>query len=399
MVRRATRTLLAALVVLVGSCLIAELAWQAMTQGPAPDTIRARLDEQNRIHPEPSVPDPVLGARMPGSLSTVVRTPDYEYTLQTDQDGFPNRDPWPGSVDVVVLGNSLITGAGVGLEGQFTTLLQREFGAGTVLNLGLPDGGTEHQRRIFQQHAAALKPKVVVATLWLLYEIDNGLIFQRWLDGGSSADYSHHLDASMPKSREGVFRSTLRWMLDRSHLLRFVRHTSRRLRGSHETVDRVVLPGGDDIYLSADEQTRLLRGWQRPEATDLPNLVFQPLERLRDDAERIGATFLVVLVPSKEELYAGPAIPALLDVVREARRELAARGLRTLDLYPAFAAAPASYGMYFRADLHHNAAGHRLIAQAVAQELAAIRRQEGAAADPAATSARVPPSQPSQPVK
>jgi hypothetical protein len=93
-------------------------------------------------------------------LDVRVDTLDYSYTLRTDHAGFPNRDPWPAQVDVAVLGNSLITGAGVGYEGQFTTLLQRESGSPAVLNFGIPGGGTAHQLLAYRKFVAPLQPKV-----------------------------------------------------------------------------------------------------------------------------------------------------------------------------------------------------------------------------------------------
>src|SRR6185369_11708783 len=69
-------------------------------------------------------PDPELGATLAPSRRDRVQTLDFTYTLQTDHAGFPNPEPWPGQVDVAVLGDSLLDGPGVGMEGQFTTLLQ-----------------------------------------------------------------------------------------------------------------------------------------------------------------------------------------------------------------------------------------------------------------------------------
>ena len=58
-----------------------------------------------------------------------------------------SRTRSPGQAEVAVLGNSLLGGAGVGRDGQFTTLLARRLAGRKVLNLSLPGGGTEHQPR------------------------------------------------------------------------------------------------------------------------------------------------------------------------------------------------------------------------------------------------------------
>ena len=68
-------------------------------------------------------PHPELGALIAPSLHHPIETLDFTYTLRTDHAGFTNPEPWPDHVDVAVLGDSLVVGPGVGIEGQFTTLL------------------------------------------------------------------------------------------------------------------------------------------------------------------------------------------------------------------------------------------------------------------------------------
>ena len=83
-------------------------------------------------------PHPEFGALLAPSLNIAIETLDFTYTLRTDHAGFPNAEPWPDQVDVAVLGNSLLIGPGVGMEGQFTTLLQHRLNGRTMLNLGIP---------------------------------------------------------------------------------------------------------------------------------------------------------------------------------------------------------------------------------------------------------------------
>ena len=73
-----------------------------------------------------------------------------------------------------MLGNSLLGGAGVGRDGQFTTLLARRLDGRKVLNLSLPGGGTEHDLLTYRRYAAPLQPKLVLALVWAVWEIRTG---------------------------------------------------------------------------------------------------------------------------------------------------------------------------------------------------------------------------------
>ena len=130
--------------------------------GGSQATIATQTDLDKLIY----APDPELGATLAPSRRDRVQTLDFTYTLQTDHAGFPNPEPWPSRVDVAVLGDSLLDGPGVGMEGQFTTLLQQRLGDRTVWNFALPGGGTGHDYLIYRRYAEPLQPKLVVAVLW-----------------------------------------------------------------------------------------------------------------------------------------------------------------------------------------------------------------------------------------
>lgn len=340
--------------------------------------VLTRIKAQAGIRHAPYAPDPDLGAVMAPSQEFRVVTPDYTYVLRTDHAGFPNRDPWPARADVVVLGNSLITGAGVGYEGQFTTLLQKELDGISVLNLGVHGGGTGHELRAYRKFAATLKPKFVIATLWLTWEIDNSLKFVDWLDDNPRPDFTdyrlsynetHAIEERVKPPPTGQIRGALRDLVNSSRLLRTARQRIKSLRGIREPVERVVLENGDVLYLSTRDEARLMSGWHRPGTADIRKIFFEPLEQLRAEVEANGGRFLVVLFPSKEELYAAREFPELLTVVHEARAELAARQMPVLDLYPVFEELGAARPAFFRSDMHLNAYGHRIVADALAQKI------------------------------
>ncbi len=362
------RKILVALAAFVAIAVAAEILLRILSpeHGNEESPAMARIKQQMDAHHTRYVPDPDLGALLEPSRTTMVETPDFIYSLQTDHAGFPNLEPWPTQIDVAVLGNSLITGSGVGNEGQFTTLLGHELGGRSVLNFGIHGGGTGHQLRAFRKFAAPLKPKLVVSTLWLVWEIDNSLKFEDWLADNTRPDFTNYR-LTYGKSSPTVTLKNLFWHLaGSSRLLRAAASWLRSYRGVREPDESIVLASGDVMLLSNRNAARLMQGWERPSPRNVRDVFYTPLESLKQEVEAKGGTFLVVLIPSKEELYAAKDFPNLLMVVNEARTELAARGIATLDLYPELEQ-QGTPPPFFSVDMHLNASGHRLVAHAIAR--------------------------------
>ena len=322
-------------------------------------------------------PDPELGALLAPSRSEHVETLDFTYTLQTDHAGFPNPEPWPSRVDVAILGNSLLDGPGVGMAGEFTTLLEHRLGDRTVRNFALPGGGTGHSYRIYRRYAEPLQPRLVVAVLWVLWDIDNSLEFDRWLrENRPDRDFTHYRynfrmthpggPPAVP-STLGRIRSFVREQLSRSYLLRSSYRSLKSLLGRQNLRELVSFPNGDQIYLSDRDQLRLAEGMDRPGAPDIRQIFFQPLEQLRTEVESQGDRFVVVLVPSKEEIYGAEAFPAVLRPIEEVRTGLELRHFPVLDLYPVFRELGQERPPFYRADMHLNQFGNQIVADAIAK--------------------------------
>ncbi|MEX2150324.1 MAG: SGNH/GDSL hydrolase family protein [Steroidobacteraceae bacterium] len=353
-----------------------------------PRSIPTQLETQERIRHGTFAPESDLGALLAPLQHVRVETPEFSYKLRTDHAGFPNLDPWPEQLDVAVMGNSLITGAGVGYEGQFTTLMQKAPGSPTVLNFGIPGGGTAHQLGAYRKFVAPLQPRIVVATLWITWEIDNSLKFHDWLDDDPRptdfTSYRLTYRVTEPKSTEAgstgsaSWREDLRNLIRKSRVLDGLHGWSKSLRGIREPVEQVALDSGEILNVSARDQKRLLRGWERPVMPDIRQVFFEPLEQLRSEVEAQGGRFLVVLFPCKEELYGATVFPELLVPVEQARAELEARGIPTLDLYPVFARSAYSQAAFHKNDMHMNARGHEMTAQALVTALLADHKPQSA---------------------
>jgi lysophospholipase L1-like esterase len=103
----------------------------------------------------------------------------------------------------------------------------------------------------------------------------------------------------------------------------------------------------------------------------LKQVFFDPLTRLRAEVETDGGGLLVVLIPSKEELYGAAAYPPVLRAVREVRAGLDSLGLPTIDLYQAMRTGAGDGAPFFSRDIHFTPLGNRLVAEALADSITA----------------------------
>lgn len=99
-------------------------------------------------------------------------------------------------------------------------------------------------------------------------------------------------------------------------------------------------------------------------------LVVQALQRIQQLTAENGSHLLVVLQPSKEEVYLPLLDHAPHDPARPLREALARLGIDSLDLGPIFRErAAAGVRLFFEVDGHPNVAGYALIADGVQREL------------------------------
>jgi hypothetical protein len=321
--------------------------------------------------------DPELGARSAPSQHAVVKTLDYTYTFQTDHAGFPNPEPWPSRIDVAVLGDSLLDAPGLGIDGQLTTLLAQRLGGRLVWDFALPGAGTQHEYLMYRKYAQPLQPKLVIAVLWTTWDVDNALHLHSWLsENRPDPDYTHYRFNYRITHASGPPEETPSAL---ERVLRFVHHQlsrSRLLRAGHREVvallhrqgmrEQFDFPNGDSVLLSVRDQERLAQGIDRP-GVDMRAILFRPLEQLKAEVEGQGGRFVIMLMPSKEELYGADDFPAVLRPIQEVRKELEARALPVLDLYPIFRERGRERSPFYHADPHPNAFGEEIIADALAK--------------------------------
>lgn len=351
-------------VALLLGLLVAVVGELALRRIPELKPVTEQLRMQQRAGDRAYIFDPELGNRVEPSQRTLNHSLDFDYWMETDAAGFPNGEPWPDPVDVVVLGNSLVVGPGVGLRGQFSTLLGEMLGGARVLNLGLPGGSPEQQLLLWRRYAAARQPSLVLASLWVASDVENALHFEHWQRESPPEDY---LTFRTTFGDRGEPPNGLRALLVRSHLARWVRYGVPELLRRGRYAERVKLPSGEKVLLSVATQKRLAQGLERPVEPRLRSVFFDPLVRLQDEVRRSGAAFAVVVIPSKEELYGAELFPGVLRAVREVRAGLDSLALPVVDLYEPLGSRAAAESPFFPRDIHLNELGNRLAAEAIAE--------------------------------
>jgi hypothetical protein len=332
--------------------------------GPDSSEIAQQIKTQSMLGRMVYAPHPELGALIAPSLDHAIETLDFTYTLRTDHAGFTNPEPWPDHVDVAVLGDSMLVGPGVGIEGQFTTLLQQRLNGRTVLNFGLPGAGTEHAYLAYRTYVEPLRPELVIAVVGVAWDIDNTLHFARWRTELPESDFTEY---RFSYGETHLTRwETMKRRLTKSRLLRAGYGSIKPLFNGTPLLEQVTFANGDTIFLSTRAQRRLAQSMDRPGVPNLRDLFFGPLDELRTGVGAAGGRLVVALLPSKEELYGAEAFPAVLRPVEDVKAELKARQFPILDLYPALRAAGREKSPYYRADIHLNELGNRIVADAIA---------------------------------
>jgi hypothetical protein len=211
----------------------------------------------------------------------------------------------------------------------------------------------------------------------VIWDIDNSLHFNRWLsENKTDPDFTHYRFTfrathqngphEVPTRVERVARFLHR-QLGKSVLLWTGYQGLESLRHRQSGREQVVFPNGETIFLSLREQEHLAQGIDRPQVADMREILFRPLERLKTEVEEQGGRFVVVLMPSKEELYGADDFPTILRPIQEVRAGLESRGLPVLDLYPVFRELGRERSPFYRADPHPNAFGHQIVADALAK--------------------------------
>lgn len=256
-----------------------------------------------------------------------------------------------GPVWGAAFGDSFTFGAGVERNATWVArlaeLTQRE-----ILNFGVPGHGPYQYTKIFQKFGAPLRPKVIFYALFT-----NDLKDARRFEGvhtSKSAGFSLKRFLKFYSVSHNLFRNLgsalSRKPKDATWHGVGVKLINRRLR---------------DPYSVPDQEFG--ESWKA---------VTEQIEQAAKEAENIGAAFVFLYFPSKEEVYwelakdelqATPGMAERIDQLRNtAMQYCQTRQLSCLDLTPSLKARGlAGEALYFPVDIHWNEKGNLLVAQEI----------------------------------
>lgn len=310
--------------------------------------------------------DPVIGFLYPPHYTGEIRRGDVQFVYRTDEKGFRNPTPWPVTADIVALGDSQTFGYGVSDEESWPSLLDQALPESRVLNLGLIGGSPQQYRRIYETFGSGVHPKLVVFGLFAGNDLGDARSFQDWLDAGAQGNYDvWRFFGGRPA---GSGRGWKGW-LESSYLLTFLREAKSTF-GSTFAGQTVEMADGSRLRLAPSILRREAER-ARPGNPDFER-VMEAIEATRVKAEADGASFLVLIIPTKEEVYLPTLGRPFPDTAGPFARQLDAAGIPTLNLTPTFREhASAGEALFFEVDGHANARGYRLMADALLNYLEA----------------------------
>lgn len=321
-----------------------------------------------------------------------------------DRWGFRNADV-PERVDIVAIGDSHTYGNTATMQDSWPSVVERLSGRRTY-NMGLGGYGPNQYFHVLTTKAVTLKPRLVIAGLYMGDDFENAYLITYGLDHWKAlrALPPERVDFDIWQAPAATsWHKPMRVWLSRHSLLyqllvhgpytgRFqgeyqIRNASKLYPSAtalfvpEKNIEEAFLPEGILRRLNQDDET--VREGMR--------ITFSLLSQMNDFCRQHGIQFLVAVIPTKEMVFAeyldgnaklplSGVIARLLRHERLAREEtfkfLTASGLSYIDTLPALRN-KVEHQLYARtaADMHPSRNGYNVIGTAIA---AALKQQPGA---------------------
>ena len=335
-----------------------------------PEEARLRIHWREIEEKTSSIRHPYLGFLLPPRQSGTRTGTDFTFTFNTDEHGFRNRPPWPPAAEIVVAGDSMVFGYGVDDAQAWTNRLSERLPVSRIVNLGLIGGAPQQYLRAFESFGVALKPKLFIFGLFPGNDFNDTEQFDNWLNAGSPGNYD------VWRFFGGETPSRVKGFLERSYLVVLLRTVRNSFRFPFSGIT-IESPDGQRLQLAPHAYGRQAAKASPSQATF--RRVIAIVERASSLARANGAQFLVLLFPTKEEVYLPLHGHPAPDLVGPVAKALAGRNIPYFDLTAPLqgAARAASAPLYFEIDGHPNDRGYQAIAKAVYDRLAKNRQAYG----------------------
>lgn len=356
---------------LVAGLTFVEIAPRAL-RGLLPRNVRSleRVYAGRAKWEEMMVPDRQLGYRPRPGLDLLYPSEGRDIVVRTTSHGLGDigfRDlGTTAPFDAIVLGDSFTFCDDVSVDRCWVRLLGERSGM-SIASLGISGFSTLAEGRVLQQYGARLRPKLVILGLFP-NDFNDNLRFNEWVTSGHPDFWEWR------KAREG--RGVIRgWLAGHSIIYRLFDAATRSGEGKIFRYQK----NGLNLVLRTD---RLFSDENRESARRAASeLMRQALIDINRAAAAMGARFVVVLIPSKEEVYWDVVRPDLsssarvevdgpLAIVEDVCRE---QMIPACDLRPVFRRHAREHRqLYLRVSGHWNDEGNDLAATSVSECLAAL---------------------------
>jgi lysophospholipase L1-like esterase len=325
-----------------------------------------------------SLPHSYIGFLYPPYARRTVERGEVRFTYTTDEHGFRNPSSWPNEAEIVAVGDSMTFGYGVDDEQAWPRLLQKRTGK-SVVNLGLIGGAPQQYLRIYETFGVALRPKILILGLLPANDVADAQTFEDWLKAGAQGNYDvwrffrgKPARKSYPSSCEICLLYKARDSLERSSYLYTLWNEARKSFNSSQGYDGTTMkfPNGARMIFTPAMLDRSTAG-ARPDQP-IFHRVINTIEQTHKLAQAHGTDLLIVLIPSKEEIYLPTVGKPTPQPIEPFLPEFEKLQIPYLDLRPHLQQlARQNEVLYFEVDGHPNAQGYAAIADAVLAHLKA----------------------------
>jgi hypothetical protein len=267
--------------------------------------------------------------------------------------------PRAGVTRIVMLGDSIAFGTGVGDEETFAQLLQEARPELEVANLAVSGYGTDQALLRLEHEGFALRPGVVVLHFCLANDFVDNMLDSYLYDGRTPKPYfviaGGELSLRAAHLRRGWIEGAALRVRESSYLF----DAFSRLGHPEARTDGLLAEAAEGHWIA--RKNRVLA-----ELDDAVLLTLRLVRRMADLCRERGAGFLLVLHPDRPSF---PGESKLTAPFAEGRPELA--GVRVVDLRRVYASAGLDFDAVATDKIGHlSPRGHALVAEALGGELA-----------------------------